>query len=47
MIFENPYYKATPSNNCPDLFCDDPLPGLDNLDNQDIIIFEPWEADIP
>ncbi len=47
MIFENPYYKATPSNNCPDLFCDDPLPGLDNVDNQDIIIFEPWEADIP
>ncbi len=47
MIFDNPYYKATPSNNCPNLYCNDPLPGLADIDKEDIIIYEPWEADIP
>ena len=49
-IIENPYYRATPSQNLPDLFCDNPLPNLDEFigSKQDkLIIFEPWEADIP
>lgn len=49
-IIENPYYRATPSQNMPDLFCDDPLPNLDEFiasGEKKLIIFEPWEADIP
>ena len=30
-IIENPYYRATPSQNLPDLFCDNPLPNLDEF----------------
>tara|TARA_Y100000590_G_scaffold297354_1_gene335074 strand:- start:16777 stop:17694 length:918 start_codon:yes stop_codon:yes gene_type:complete len=49
-IIENPYYRATPSQNMPDLFCDNPLPNLDEFigsGEKKLIIFEPWEADIP
>jgi hypothetical protein len=49
-IIENPYYRATPSQNMPNLFCDNPLPNLGEfiISKEDkLIIFEPWEADIP
>ena len=46
MIFKYPFYHATPSNNMPELFCDNPLPGLNDND-EDIIIYEPYEADYP
>ena len=47
-VIKYPYYKATPSNNCPELFCNDSLPELKEYNGKDnIIIFEPWEADIP
>ena len=42
-IIENPYYKATPSNNLPNLFCDNPLPTLDNFiksNETKLIIFD-------
>jgi hypothetical protein len=45
-IFNYPFYHATPSNNRPELFCNNPLPGLSKED-QDIIIYEPYEADYP
>ena len=35
MIITDPFYKATPSNNAPHLFCDDPLPELKHYDNDD------------
>jgi len=49
-IIENPYYKATPSQNLPALFCNNPLPNLNQFiasKENKLIIFEPWEADIP
>tara|TARA_B100001057_G_scaffold498719_1_gene606749 strand:- start:6005 stop:6931 length:927 start_codon:yes stop_codon:yes gene_type:complete len=49
-IIDNPYYRATPSQNMPQLFCDNPLPSLDEFiksKEEKLIIFEPWEADIP
>ncbi len=46
MIFKYPFYHATPSNNMPELFCNNPLPGLNDND-EDIIIYEPYEADYP
>jgi hypothetical protein len=48
MIITNPFYKATPSNNAPHLFCDDPLPELKHYDNDDeLVIVEIQEADYP
>lgn len=49
-IIDNPYYRATPSQNMPRLFCDNPLPNLDEFitsKETKLIIFEPWEADVP
>lgn len=48
MIITNPFYKATPSNNDPHLFCNNPLPELKDYDpaNQ-LVIVETQEADYP
>ena len=45
-LFKYPFYHATPSNNMPELFCNNPLPGLEKNDT-DIVIYEPYEADYP
>lgn len=45
-FFKYPFYHATPSNNMPELFCDNPLPDLNDKD-KDITIYEPYEADYP
>lgn len=48
MIITNPFYKATPSNNDPHLFCNDPLPELKTYDSDDeLVIVEVQEADYP
>jgi hypothetical protein len=48
MIITDPFYKATPSNNDPHLFCDDPLPELKHYDKDDeLVIVETQEADYP